>query len=190
MDLEFLKPDWKKFILPIVLIIIYFFLIGYFSRIGDVMDAYTCERISIREKIIDAVQNNESAEAYMEESRIQMEKWRLASENLDVDNIIGLYNLMKFIDPFIPSPCEFTASNYCVHYSSQETFDCITNFVKVTDEPSGLIAIPINIEEYRRGSFFTHIPNFLILIMEGYLISALVILFYKKIKNRTREREV
>ena len=197
MDIkEFLKPDWKKLILPFILIILYIYIVAFSSRVGQLMDTYMCDSFSLNRKITEAYQNNETdkIDQYKEEMNYLSGKMRTASENLDIDNIVVIYNFMKFINPVMPLPCELESTNFCAHYASKETYDCFVDFEDYLKGPSasvtaGLLS-PTAMVEYRKSTFFTHVFSIIVLIIEGYLVSALVVFLYKKIKNRTSEKEV
>jgi len=178
---EFFGVEWKKFILPVLLIILFVVVINSFYSLGSVMDKYGCEMVSlVREQITNVKQNNTFA------INQTANKMKSLSENIQKDmkkfqNIEPVFNFLKMLDPIIPVPCEFMDGNFCRFYINESTYNCLTSLK--TNEGTGLTQPKI--VEYKRASIITFGLNGLLLFTEGYLISSLILFIYRKIiKNR------
>ncbi len=185
---EFLKPDWKKFILPVILLIIYIFLVNYYSQIGNVLDEFVCDQMTLATKSHEVAASNdtEAKEEFMKEAGELSDKIKESTERLDIDNILPTHNFMKSINPFMPVPCEFDSTKFCMHYSSQESYDCVKSYIDSRPESEPvLVALSVQ-KKYKKLSLITHILNVIFLFTEGYLVSVLIILGYKKGKEKIK----
>lgn len=181
---EFLKPEWKKFVLPVVFIVFFLIIVGSFYYIGSVLDKYGCQTASL---ITEASEYGSENELKFNQT---FEELGLISQNMQTDleaveTLFPILNFFLIIDPIFPVPCTFMAgfmhvTGLCEYYISEETYNC---FGTVNPDFSSFFEGP-KIKEYQPASLTAFGLNILLLFVEGYLISAVVLFIYRKIRGR------
>lgn len=182
---EFLRPEWKKFILPIILIAIFIFVINYLFFLGSTFDKYICQLTSLVNNLQTLRENNQTL-AYnqtLDEARSLVKSLQndVTSRGGNTKLFLDSVKTIKTIDPFVPVPCEIMPSHLCQYYLNKESYDCIIN--ANVSSPFIILGTP-NIPEYNKVSFITIGLNILFLFVEGYLISCLIALGYNKFKKK------
>lgn len=184
---EFIKPEWKKFILPIVFIIFFLILINTFYFWGSVVDKYGCELISLEEEyIINIKQNNTLT---INQSINKIESLPSAYQ------IYPIFIFLQTIDPIIPVPCGFfiRGNIICEYYITEDTYSCIKNKGLEIEKTLGSLGSLIfklsfpmfNVtSEYKKASIITQTLNILLLFIEGYLISSVILFAYRRLRKR------
>jgi len=193
---EFLKPEWKKIILPSILILIFIILIKFSYDTASLFDKYLCEIFSVaKQKQVYIEQNNTKAledieirlENLSNNFRIEVEKNRLL-KLADEEFFFHAFMNMKKINPLLPFPCEHNIVDlrykHCRFYINEETYDCLANFTSPKNIIFGFYKKEMR--EYKKVSFFDISLNILILFIEGYLISCLILFCYRKIIRRVK----
>jgi len=190
--IEFLKPDWGKFIIPLIFIIIFSTFVSWFFAVTKIIDKYGCEMTSLygelktnREQFFktnDSFALNETIDKikYLQN---QMNEEIDSSVFLfkDMDDVKTIYDFIVKIDPLFPVSCEFSGEKNCRHYTSEETFQC---FNKLQETERGIISDLITFQSYKKLSIFDVLINILILFFEGYFLSCFIIWVYDKVKKR------
>ncbi|MCD6226357.1 MAG: hypothetical protein J7J93_00990 [Candidatus Aenigmarchaeota archaeon] len=192
---EFLRPEWKKIILPAIFILIFIILIKISYDAASLSDKYLCDIFSLVKQIHVCIEQN-NTECF-EESQIILENLSNNFMNdLERNRLLknekiffNVFMNMKKINPLLPFPCEHNMDvKYCRFYISKETYDCYANFTI----PENIIFHIIfgfykkEMREYKKVSFFDISLNTLILFIEGYLISCLILFCYRKIIRRVK----
>lgn len=188
---EFLKPEWKKFILPIVLTIIFFFTTSVFYSLGSIMDKYGCEMVLLIEEQLTNMEKNDTLafNQTAEKGRLLFQNMQTDTEQIQVhfESIEPVIHSISTIDPIFPVPCETISEiqgNVCEFYMSEETYNCFESFVS---EDSGVMMDIFGETEkieYKKASAITLGLNVLLLFVEGYLISSAILFIYRKIRKK------
>jgi len=187
---EFLRPEWRKLILPAVFIILFLVLISIFYSFVPVQNEYGCDYALVIREMNSYYDENRTDEATIEQIEI---KYRALRDKmfggLDLGGYFPIYITILTLDPFIPLPCEypeytaFSLTKYfCEHYFNKETFNCYYNTTPSIfgiDEQKAALSMG-----YKGPSFTSVVINILILFIEGYLISSVILLLlpYRKRK--------
>ncbi len=207
---EFLKPELKKIILPLALIFFFSIIISNFYHYGHVEDKYDCELISLgneyhllQDKRQENIKKNDTIAINQSTNDMKVTLQKL-SNNLqkmseekysliiNIKDIKPVVWLIKSLDPILPVSCSLTVDDFCEdptnschesimspidncrHYYSKNTHDCLYSNADFV-----LFA-----EEYRKISINILILNIILLFIEGYLISSMVLFAYRKVKNK------
>ncbi len=180
---EFLKPEWKKFVLPVIFVTLFLVAINAFYSYGSVIDKHGCETISLYKELQDNINKNDTVVINQ-----TMAKWLAMSQNMERDIlrfevIVPVFTFLNTIDPVFTLPCEVIGSN-CEFYINEDTYKC---FFGMKDNNTFLsLAEP---PEYKKASIATFSLNILILFAEGYLLSAVVLFGWRRTKKtRTRKK--
>jgi hypothetical protein len=192
---EFFKPTWKKFILPIILIVLFFSVMSIFYSLGSLTNKLSCPNINLAIEFAIASQKNDTAA--MNAIFRKMENFRVEHEDefKQAESFLQLGSKMSFIkiiDPIFPGDCRFTEQefNVCRDYINRETYECITNYTKtiLELEPLEGIGAPLiagwPLIPYNPLSILDILLNVLFLFFEGYILSCLIISAYNKIKGK------
>ena len=180
---DFLKPEWKKFILPIILIILFFVVINAFYTSGSVMDKYGCEAVSLIQEQQANIKQNNTLAINQTVSRMRFLSQNIQNDMRQIQNIEPIFNFVKTIDPFIPVPCEAMQGNVCEFYINKDTYNCFINLKSEKTTGINILAEP-EINEYRVVSLPYLGLNVLLVFIEGYLISLIILFVYQKIKKK------
>jgi len=194
---EFLKPEWRKFVLPAIFIIFLVISLSSFYALDAIFDDFLCDQIEIAEEFRNYAEENEGQAGSLEFNKtieVFTERMKLNNEKPAerMKAIVGMnYILIPAwsiiaIDPFLPLPTYLYDApkritiipERVIHelYISRKTYDCVKSLDGVFRE--------MNEHEYMQVSIFTLIFNFLFLFIEGYLLSAVVLFVYRKIRHR------
>ena len=201
---EYLSFEFKKFVVPIILIIIFLFAIGTFYVNGKTNDEYMCKILSISanskflinttatkngvnysealESLIGTPEMKEYqtvADKFMKERKSKMLSYPgfRSLDPLEKLFVVPFYNVLFNINPFIPVPCEELRNGY-----SGKSYIC--KFY-ISEETYDCIkeAVPgTNLLPYSK-SFMMNLVYILlnvgVLIIEGYLFSAAILFLYR-----------
>jgi hypothetical protein len=187
---EFLRLDWKKFILPVIFIILFAIVINSFYLLGSVLDKYTCESVSLAKELQNYREQNDTLAIGQFISKNEPFFQNMQNEYEHLAKAIGtmqpIINFVKIMDPVIPMPCEGTEGYYCEFYSGKDTYNCFQNVVSgdwLNENVFGSL-FHTEIKEYKKASFVTFGLNTLLLFIEGYLVSCFIFWIYYKIKKK------
>jgi hypothetical protein len=172
---RFLKFEWKKFILPLILIILFAYQTYVFYSIGSLMDKSICQITNIQETARNYIKQNNTE--MLDELTIER-GLKMKELQEDINNAMGIkaiFYITTAIDPFFPVSCEITFKNYCRHYVSQETYNCAYNFAT---DLSSLLERP----EYKPVSSWLLILHFILFFILGYFISAVILWVFRNVK--------
>lgn len=174
---EFISPSWKKFILPIIILVlsigIFFISLNLVSEIGD----QVCKIIDFQEeiqeirKIGDEELLNQKINEFVDKRYKEYFQFKIGFIFISNKILVG-------IDPLYPAPCSLGVGNFCNYYSSQKHYDCINILVK--DMP----IVGTNTKGYNSINYLWLILNWVLLFIIWYLISCIIFLLYHKVKNR------
>lgn len=181
---KFLKPEWKKLILPIAFIILLAVTIDSFYYLGSVTDKYGCNLVFLFEDYQNAFEENNSLVMNQTYTIMTYMFENMTSEINRIQNVMFISSFVMAIDPITPVPCEFISGNGCEFYTNEETYNCFKN---LTAEPGFL---PFNEAGYKKASLVTLGLNFLLLFIEGYLISSVILFAYRKMKVSSAFRKI
>jgi len=178
---KFFDFEWKKIILPVILILLFIFLLINFYNFGHSLDKYICQLRPILEEQSVAHHNNDSLALNQ-----SYNKWINLSNNLKKElafftKITPVTNIFSFIDPFIPIPCEESESNFCRFYMGKESYICAKELI----EPSTGI-VETKLGEYQISSIGIILLNILYLLVIGYLFSCLVLYVCRRLKKKIK----
>jgi len=177
---DFLKPEVKKFILPIILIILFLVVINALRISGSIGDKYDCQIVALIQKnVVNMQQNNTDViDQVNSEMKLLSQNKQKEIKPLQYSNSISAF--VKIIDPIIPFPCEdLGKSNICSFYINKDTYDCLKNI-----DFSGNIFSQPKMSVYKPLPLWIILLNVLLLFIEGYLVSSIVIFFYGKIRDK------
>jgi hypothetical protein len=184
---SFLKPDWKKFILPAVFIALFLVLLNSFYNMGHIGDKYMCDVYSAGKQLqIYREQNNtfgfDQTEQRLLSISISIQK---ESESFKPIWFKPVWDFTTLVSPIVPAPCEFLGSyNVCEFYINETTYTCMVG----QHLPLPVVYVSSILEsgqyEYNRASALMPALNILLLFAEGYLISCAVLFGYEKIRKK------
>ncbi len=183
---EFLKFEWKKLIIPFILIGIFTIFIIWFISVSKPAEKYPCE---MRELWVDAwyyqhrndTLNYEKTARKLEDMKIKMDEEMDSSAFLFGIDDFGIQTSIRKIDPIFPLPCSFLENKMgrpyygCRYYMSEQSVMCMYNISGQVHKIEDLAKLPSEPPKYRKLSFFNISLNVLILFIEGYLFSCLII---------------
>ena len=188
MDWKFLlKPEWRKFVLPIILVVMLLYVSFSSASIVTVFDKYTCEISDLSKQYIAAdKQNNTEVKDSINQSSEGIRK--KISEDVNKINALAVREFAFFlstINPLTPLPCELTLSPLCTPYMNKKSYDCLADLANFTKQniENRTIAENIKIREYSEPTA-PIIYNSIIVFVEGYIISAVALGLYRKSKKK------
>jgi hypothetical protein len=175
---SFIEFEWKKIVLPIILIILFTYQIFVFYSVSNVVEDYLCDANEVLQNI----------ETFREQNNIeQLNKtileWQPKAEKFekDLEKSLGsetIFMVSQTINPFFPFPCELSPKNHCRYYISKKSFDCMYD----VDSSSGFDPLfEVSKPEYKKVSVFLLIFHLAIIFIIGYLISAIIIFIFRNI---------
>jgi len=182
-SIGFLKFEWKKIILPIILIILFSYEVYVFYSIGNVMNEYSCD---IADYINDAVKyreqnNTEMLKKIFLESRSLAEK--LQRDIIKASGSETVLHIVMKINPFFPVACEIFSQNYCKNYISKKSFYCANLQSRSVSAP--MLFNP-KIQKYNPISIWLITLHFILLFVIGYLVSAVILWIFRNIKIKNK----
>ncbi len=188
---HFFKPTWKKFILPLVFIILFLVLISNFNSIGTFLDKYSCESEALYTKYDQNRRTNNTEGLNQTEVQIKELGQRMVNDapKGGIVPIISLYTV-GVIDPLIPFPCLMIEgeSPFCQFYVNETTHACMVKSIENTKledfNITALRDIKFAVKPYAQSSTTPLIVNIILLIIEGYFISVLIQFVYTKQKDK------
>ncbi len=187
----FLKPHWKKFILPLIFVILFLVLVSSFQALGFFLDKYSCESETLYSQLD---QNRKANDTVAENATKEQIKNLIVRMQQDapqggIVNIISLYTI-GVVDPLIPFPCLMISgeSGFCQFYVNQTTHACMVESiknVKVEDfNNTALQNVKFEVKPHTPQSLPLFIANIIVLMVEGYLISVAIQIFFVKRKQK------
>lgn len=180
---EFLKPEISKFIVPIILLLAFTFFVYSFDNILKKIETLPCESLTLMKELDAARKNNDTekiTEVGQKETKL-MEKYNLENFKLPFSQGNIFYKLITKIDLMFPLPCEILPEKNCKNYNNKESFECTIESRKYN--PFSEIDIIEVQNNYNPLTIFDIIINIFVLFFEGYLLSCLIIWFYRKVKK-------
>ncbi len=188
----FFEVEWKKFILPILLIILFGYLVYVYFSVANITDQTSCyilEQGNLIRKYYE--QGNEKMlQKTMDETVLTLSQ---ISSKFNVGIAYGssfwLISSISRIYPFFPVSCEvaFSPGEQCRYYISKESYDCMLEPINSSgDGISGILSIfSVNVPEYRKVSTFMLVLHFILIFIWGYLISAILLFLFRSLKKKT-----
>jgi hypothetical protein len=177
---DFFKLNWKKFILPVILIIIFLVVINALRISGSIGDKYDCQVVTLIQKNIDNAQKNDTAAVNQVDSEMKLLAQNKQKEVKHLQYSESISAFVKIINPIVPFPCEnLGKSNVCQFYINKETYDCL----KKLDINGDIFSQP-KMSVYKPVSLWIILLNVLLLFIEGYFVSSIIMFFYGKIRDK------
>lgn len=185
---EFLKPEWKKFILPIALIVLFLVMIVSFHLYSSVMNKYFCGTISLFQELEATMKQNDSLAYERAFNKTVASPFFTEGQNYDelVRGAAYISIFIRTIDPFMSLPCEykydyynFLVNDFCEYYINKETYNCCASLPE-----SSNISCFDTAKPYKGVSLVTQGLNVLLLFLEGYLISCVALFAYRKVGKK------
>lgn len=143
---DFLKPDWRKLILPVVFIVLFMYTLSFFHAMGLIGDKYNCEHLRLLAELNEADLRNDM-EAFNEtlhrlwliEDQFSAELTAVMHSNREIN--VPVFITISVIDPILPVPRLLQGSwDYpkpSVDYMSIETYDCMLAEINRIKNTSG-----------------------------------------------------
>ncbi|VVC04523.1 Uncharacterised protein [Candidatus Bilamarchaeum dharawalense] len=181
-----LRPELKKFILPTIFLMLFLFLLNEFYQMGYDGDQYFCD-FGYYMKAIEMMKNSEFCSVTGDMiilGNVQIEEETQKRLDRSLEGIVDLTDrwkgsvgdvasrVMIMVDPFFPAPCEMYNAPFCEYYISQTSFECS----RLSADEISTDSIKVRIPDYKPASLVSVTLNTLFLIVEGYLISCLLLL--------------
>jgi len=190
---EFLKLDWKKFVIPSILIIVFMIFISWFFAVSKPLEKHGCEMIELYNRLANYRERNDTLGmnktiTELESLRNQIREEIDSSTFLfkDIDDVRVIYDFIIKIDPAFPTPCSISTTKNCRYFISKSTYDCMIESYRkgeATESLFGLIE-PQELPPYNKLSTLDLSLNIVILFSEGYLFSCLISWIYNKVKKK------
>jgi len=195
--IDLLKPDWKKFIIPLILFFTFLMLVKSFFDVASVIDKNACKILSLLQEANSKIEENDIKTINKTYYNLVAISKNITRETKKLESFTIFLEIFKKIDPLFPFPCEFVIFSDCRFYINENTYKCLTkdleteelqpkNYVVVDNDIINFFLILSEIEnkEYKKASADIILINILLLFLEGYLISIFIILIYRKIRKR------
>lgn len=183
---ELLRPEWKKFVLPIIFIILFLFTISTFYSVASVMDKYVCSLTDLIKEQHTAFENNDTVTINETQKKINETFQVIGPEFKQLEDFWPVVEFIKFINPITPIPCELSLSDFCMFYTNEDTYNCF----KSTEPPTSLSIIELEVKPYKKVSISAFALSIMILFLEGYLISAVVLFSWRKLRKKMRKASI
>ena len=176
----FLDFEWKKIILPIIILILFIYQVYIFYSIGNVFNRDICNLTNYAKDAIKYRQQNNTEmlkKIFLEYKPLE-DKFKIDIEKIAWSETV-FYTITK-IDHFFPVPCEIPSQNYCKNYINKESFDCLDNLKSNSELTSSMF----NYQEskYNPISIWLLILHFILLFVIMYLISAIILWIFRNVK--------
>lgn len=191
-DKGFLEIEWKKFILPIFLIILFGYQVYAYFSIAHFTDDTSCYLVKQKELMDNYYQQNNTK---LFEKTISETESTLAELNEEFNTKIVeevpflLISSVSKIYPFFPISCEveFNPNKNCRYYSSKESYDCMLEFVNSAITDSQILSIfNTSLPEYKKVSTSVIVLHFILIFIWGYLISAIILFAFRSIRKKIK----
>ncbi|MCD6215533.1 MAG: hypothetical protein B6U68_01965 [Candidatus Aenigmarchaeota archaeon ex4484_14] len=182
---ELLRPEWKKFILPIIFVILFLFTVSTFYSVASVMDKYVCDIASLFQQQEDSFKQKDMTALNQTVEKMDSLREEMTNELKNIDKLeepisLSLRAIIS-IDPFFPTSCSYVTTDFCKFYISEKTYNCSRD---IASKSFRLLPIELKLKEYQRVSLAILGLHGLILFLEGYLISAVVLFSYRKLRKK------
>jgi hypothetical protein len=191
---KFLYPTKGKIVLPIIflIVLILHFAVNIFQMpsIGD--DLCVSAQVSA---LFDDIKNQTiGPETKIQYIRIQKEILDTQTKLIDrykvvmTTNFPLIYSKVYMLNPFFTLPCEtaFLFNNKdCRFYIDEESYNCIKS---AKEDPNVNMIFKFGLPEYKNISGFSIFINSLVIFLELYILSAVVIYFHNKIKVKVSHK--
>ena len=180
---SFLGFEWKKTILPIIIIILLGYQTYVYYSLSKINQDIACDLYTFQ-KNMDIYKKQNNTELLTQ----TLNEWSPKSDkfqkelNKNKGNEIILIISQK-IDPFFPAPCEIVSSKYCRYYMNKESYDCMKNMMNLILENS---IFDTKTPEYKQVSFLIIALHFVLLSVLSYLISSIILLLFRNVKIRKK----
>ena len=186
MDMkQILRPEWKKFVLPVIFLIMFAYSLSSFFVVGTILDNHSPEIVLFLTNLVD--ETDEQNLTIGEVVRRVHDFFDPISQELEqFRSTAGITAALKTINPLLPVPCELSDSPYCRYYMSKEFYDGLYE----TQVARVLLVTALPPEKYTQPSAGDYILNIIILIIEGYIISAIVLGIYRHSKRKPWYRRI
>lgn len=191
----FFEVEWKKFIFPILLIILFGYLVYVYFSIANITDKTSCYMVG-QQSLMDKYYNQNNEELL--EKTIYETELTLSQINskFDVEIVDGvpfqlIISPISKIYPFFPTSCEVepNLNKQCRYYSSKESYDCMLEFISSSvEDPQILSIFYVSIPEYKKVSTFMLILHFILIFIWGYLISAILLFLFRFLKRKLSKK--
>jgi len=175
----FLEFEWKKFILPIFLILFFSYHIYFFYSISNQIDNYYCISAPYIKDLVLYRQQNNSDMLYKTSNELKPMSDKMSAEIIKLSKYMAFEKIIFILDPFFPSPCEFSNEESCRYYGDRKSLECIGDVRDQLPTPTmPLFATP----EFKHVSIWILTIHFILLFTIGYLISAVILWIFRNIK--------
>lgn len=193
---DFLKIEFKKFILPVFLIILFIYQTHVYFSIGNFGDETYCYMIEQRELMESYSQNNNYAllGKAINETEIKINQ---LGEDFNVNVVekpaFNFISSISKIYPIFPVSCEIEVNpvKHCRYYFSKESYDCTLELYTIMsggDSDLMKSMFKSNFPDYKKISMLLILIHFILIFIWGYLLSAILLFAFRKIKRKIRKK--
>lgn len=178
----FFHLEWKKLILPLILVLLLGYQVFVLFSAARVMDNSICTLVSYSNRMETLRQNGN--QDLLNKTALELLP-KIQGYHQELERIYAgqsILSISKTIDPLFPFPCGSNLNNYCGDYINESTFNCINS-----QSPDFLVISLFGKPEkisYSPVSIFSIIINFLGVFMVGYLISAILLFIFRKFQRK------
>jgi hypothetical protein len=186
---EVFRPDWKKMIIPIILLIIYAVLVNHFFQFGAFEDKYVCQMVSLnKEYLVYRYNNQTDVRGYVLNVEKQNSLKQEIQDELSRTSVPNaLFLIVETVDPLLPAPCESanqTRAYTCRYYSSKETQDCIADIAVFINGGNSSDSDQTVRPAYVNVAYGDIVANAILIFAEGYIISVVLFIAIGLSKDR------
>jgi hypothetical protein len=214
------KPTILKCFFPVLILVLIF--VSFFinsAHISPVVD-YFCDTLNNVEELKDfneqvrekSLANNadpqELINLYQQEENLRKQSFssrNVLAEHLNpliTGNLYFTVSMIYKLNPFLPTPCEaltlgegFTNTNFCRYYMSEESYNCINNYIIKQKQESNAGAAIIglfssDLPTYKKISFLSLLIHGIILISILYTIIALISFGRTKLSAQNKKNKL
>ena len=189
----FLHPSKSKFILPLLILLI--FLIHIFTSMTIIpeLSKDLCENVDMMNELQRKVIRKASIEEVTEQEKLIIEKDVSIINNFKqytVANLPLIMTKLHWIDPLYPTPCEarslFKEYN-CRYYISAVDYNCLKHEVRKTKLG---VLFDGETPDYHQVSYFGLAIHTFFLVFFAYIINSLIVFYYNKNRHRFSLRTI
>jgi hypothetical protein len=163
---EFLRPEFKKLILPFIIIILFILVVIVIENLPQ----YACQLRDLYVKWYPS-----------DNKTLEIEKQNLINDMKKYEYLGYIYVVpylpIRFLNPFFPEECALLTTNpeKCIFSMSKEEYNCWVEIMKIAGH---------EVEPYKTFTIDMILINLLFLFFTYYFVSCIIIWIYNKVKKK------
>ena len=182
MEKGFFDFEWKKTILPAILIILFIISLISFYNLGQDLNKTSCKLPELLIQLQENKRNNDSVAFNQTYKELDELSKNYTEDIQSFQKNLPIIYIFQYTDPFTPLPCEYNIKSiFCRYYINQESYNCEK---EIYPKPLYADLTEAVIKDYKRISIWVILLNVLYILIFGYLLSCPIFYLFSKIKNK------